>query len=128
MTSGVVDPMCGNNPNSIVRSLRQGEDLDVEAPARDCRLRENPFRHFGAKSLESALGVPNSRYGNGLDDKIADLSDDPFVPCLWNQLPCPGRVLRMARGNDEIIVLLEDGDHFVEMGNVRRIVAISEET
>ena len=97
-----------------------------QRPSRRLWFERNPFRRLRAKSFKSTLGIPNSRYGNGLDDPIAGLSDDPFVRGLRNNLPRSGSIPPMARSDDHVITFREKRDHLVEMDNIRRIVGITE--
>jgi len=127
MAPRLIDPIGGNDTNFIRQGPSQSQRFDVESTALDDANGENLLRCIVAESLEAALGIPNPRDGNGLDDPIADLSDDPLVSCLRNSLLGSGSIFGMARGNDNVITFFKKRYHLVEMRYVRRIVRIAKE-
>ena len=128
MASRIVDPMGGDNADFVIERARQRQDLDVETPAIDRRLREYPLGRLCAEGFEAALRVPNSPHCQQLDQKIAQPPDGSLMPRLGNRLLRARRVLWTARRDDQITPFVEKCFHLIKMGDVRRIIRIGEKT
>src|SRR4029453_17797033 len=99
MTSWVVNPASWNDADLIVEGTSQGQHLDIKSPSFDLRVGEDSLGHLGAKGLESALGIPNSRNGEKLNNEITYPSRPALIPSLRNRLFGTGSVFGVSRGD-----------------------------
>src|SRR5262245_6821458 len=84
MTSGVVDPVSGNDADLIVESTSERQHLDIKSPSFDLCVGEDSLRCLGAKGLEPALGIPNTRNREMLHSEITSPSCPALIPWLGN--------------------------------------------
>src|SRR4030095_879294 len=99
MTSRVVNPASWNDADPIVEGTSQGQHLNIKSPSFDLRVGEDSHCRLGAKGLESALGIPNSRNGEKLYNEIPNPPCPPLIPGLGNHLFGVGSVFGISRGD-----------------------------
>src|SRR5262245_33075013 len=128
MTSRVVNQASWNNADLIVEGTSQGQHLDIKSPSFNLRVGEDSLRRFGAKRLESTLGIPNSRNGEKLYNEIPNPPCPPLIPGLGNHLFGVGSVFGISRSDYEVIAFVEKRLHLLKMRDISGIVGISEET
>src|SRR5579872_4859707 len=112
MGTGIIDPMNRNFLDPIANFLGKRKYFDIEPPATNARLHENPFRRVFGKCLETALGIPNAGQDKKLDEKVAKLTGNPFVPWLRR---IKLRAFRRARSDNDVVTLLEERHHLCEL-------------
>src|SRR5262245_19519627 len=118
MTSRVVHSVSWNDADLIVESTSERQHLDIKSPSFDLCVGEDSLRCLGAKGLEAALGIPNTRNHEKLHSEVTNPSCPALIPWLGNRLSGVRSIFRISRSEYDAITFVEKWLHLLKMCDI----------